>query len=516
MVKKRMYQKIQELRKQGISKAMVSRELNLDRGTVSKYFDMTEADFRDYQKISQNRTKLMDIYADDILDIYRKNEFRKLNMAAVFDCLEEKYGELNCSEKSLRNFIRFLISAGKLTINEKIRLYTKVPELPFGRQMQLDFGQQRTPSGLKIYIFAALLSASRYRYLAFQLSPFRTIDVIHHLLDTFDFFGGVPQELVIDQDAILVVSENRGDIVYTKDFKYFIEEMGLAMYVCRKADPESKGKIENFIKYVKNNFFQTRDFTNIESATASMHKWLSRRANGKISGATRHIPLELIEEERKHLRDIRNSIFRKDYLSKRELRRVDDKSFISFQGSLYSAPVKYRNGSIEIYDTQTALYLFDPNSGKEVSQHVVSPLPGQKIVIKWHFRHTEIKSRDIQEEISCMYDSEQWRQFAVANRKKFSRYVRDQYTDARKYFSEDIDLVILDKALFYCLDNETYSYADLRDAYRFFETEYSDDGAGRVSGNAISTIRIAIPEVVVRKRDMEDYRALLSSVGRPL
>ena len=45
-----------------------------------------------------------------------------------------------------------------------------------------------------------------------------------------------------------------------------IEEMDLSMYLCRKADPESKGKVENSIKYVKRNFLAIRDSTNPEDA----------------------------------------------------------------------------------------------------------------------------------------------------------------------------------------------------------------------------------------------------------
>jgi len=47
--------------------------------------------------------------------------------------------------------------------------------------------------------------------------------------------------MVIDQDNLLVVSENFGDIIYTDQFKHFVEEQEIRMYVCRKADPESKG-----------------------------------------------------------------------------------------------------------------------------------------------------------------------------------------------------------------------------------------------------------------------------------
>ena len=198
----------------------------------------------------------------------------------------------------------------------------KVPELPFGKQMQLDFGQYKCRSGLKLFIFAAVLSASRYKYVTFQDHPFKTKEVIDHLLNCFDYYGGAPEELVIDQDSLMVVSENAGDIIYTDDFRYFIEEQEIGMYVCRGADPETKGKIENVIKYVKYNFFNTRDFLNIDEANKSVFKWLERRANGKISQVTSQIPAILIESEREHLRPVRNSIFRKGSLIGREERLV--------------------------------------------------------------------------------------------------------------------------------------------------------------------------------------------------
>ena len=65
---------------------------------------------------------------------------------------------------------------------------------------------------------------------------------------------------MIDQDKLMVVSENAGDIIYTKDFKYFLQETGLEMYVCRKADPETKGKVENLVGYVKGNHLSVRSF----------------------------------------------------------------------------------------------------------------------------------------------------------------------------------------------------------------------------------------------------------------
>lgn len=243
MVTKTMYQKILKFKKKGYSKARISKKMKIDPATVAKYYSMSEKEYRQYSNSLMYRDKAFDEYRDDILEVYEQNDYRKLPMSAVYDYLEEKHGELPVTEKTLRNYIGYLIEMNQLELKENTRVYMKVPELPFGKQLQIDFGEYSTASGLKLYMFASVLSASRYKYVAFQAKPFTTLDLIGHLLDCFDYIGGMPEELVIDQDNVMVVSENHGDIIYTKDFSYFTEEMGLRMYVCRKADPETKGKV---------------------------------------------------------------------------------------------------------------------------------------------------------------------------------------------------------------------------------------------------------------------------------
>jgi transposase len=83
------------------------------------------------------------------------------------------------------------------------------------------------------------------------------------------------------------------------------------MYVCRVADPETKGKIENLVKYVKNNFLCARDFKDVNEVNESVSRWLKRRANGKISQATKQIPAVIIEKEREKTgRDSQRGILR--------------------------------------------------------------------------------------------------------------------------------------------------------------------------------------------------------------
>ena len=61
-----------------------------------------------------------------------------------------------------------------------------------------------------------------------------------------------------NQASIVCVSENAGDIIYTYEFEKFRQECGLSIRMCRGADPESKGKIENVVKYIKGNFLSHR------------------------------------------------------------------------------------------------------------------------------------------------------------------------------------------------------------------------------------------------------------------
>jgi len=88
-------------------------------------------------------------------------------------------------------------------------------------------------------MFAAIISASRYRYVAVQDHLFQTLEVIIRLLDCFAYIGGRPEELVIDQDRLMVVSENSGEIIFIKQFKSFVQEQELRMLVCRKAYSQS-------------------------------------------------------------------------------------------------------------------------------------------------------------------------------------------------------------------------------------------------------------------------------------
>src|SRR5690625_1230111 len=192
------------------------------------------------------------------------------------------------------------------------RAYEAVPNLPLGFQAQVDFGQtwQKNDQGqsVKLYVVAFVLSNSRYKYKEWLDRPFTTKDLIEAHKNAFHAFGGKPKEIVYDQDNIIIVSENSGDIIYTKQFEAYRREETFQVYACRGYDPESKGKIENVIGFIKNSFAKHRVYTTLDDWNEQGKQWLKRRGNGKVHNTTKKKPIDVFQVEKHYLRPVKQLI----------------------------------------------------------------------------------------------------------------------------------------------------------------------------------------------------------------
>jgi hypothetical protein len=141
MINKIMFKQVQTFKRQGYSKSAIVKALEMDPRTVAKYFAMEEEAYRAYRREHLFRDKAFDDLRGEILEVYEANGFRRLQVSSVYDYLDEKYGVLPGNEQALRNYVAFLIKTDSLRLDENVRLYTKVPQLPFGQQMQADFGR---------------------------------------------------------------------------------------------------------------------------------------------------------------------------------------------------------------------------------------------------------------------------------------------------------------------------------------------------------------------------------------
>jgi transposase len=162
--------------------------------------------------------------------------------------LKESYPELpKVSQKTVFNFVSRVRRKHNIPYIKTPRPYEVVEELPYGKQGQVDFGEYNMRNTLgkrvKVYFFAYILSRSRFKFVWFTDRPFTSVLTVEAHEKAFGYTGGIPEQIVYDQDRVLVVSENGGDIILTDTFKSYCLERSFSLYFCRKSDPESKGKV---------------------------------------------------------------------------------------------------------------------------------------------------------------------------------------------------------------------------------------------------------------------------------
>lgn len=509
--KRKMYKRIRELKAKGMTNTEIARETGCDLKTVKKYAVMPPDQYEQYLRGTKDRTKALEPFAEEILAIYARNGNRRLTVSSVYDCLEETHERFKQTQRTLRNFVGYLVDTGRLVYSTAKRPYVATLDPEAGRQLQVDFGEWVCPSGLKIHIFSAVLSLSRYKFVAFQGREFNTEDVIRHLLAAFEFFGGVPAELVIDQDSTMVVRESQGEVDFTAKFSIFLEEMGLSVYVCRKADPESKGKIEAVIAFVKKNFLAARDFATVEEANERVRSWLRRRANGKLCAATRRIPHEVFEgEERERLRPLRASIFSPG-AGEKEDRPVDKLGEILVSGCKYPVPDEYRDRTVKVMVTEERVIVLDRVTGETVADHPKAAPGTPRVHDQRRHASRKLKREEAKAEMIGWHPGENWRRFVEANFARYGRHFRDQAALAGKSLRTGIDVEILEHALRYCLERDTVGMNQLADTYRHWQ--HLVETARRVEHPLPSPLsgksRRVAPVVAVRP--LSSYTALIAA-----
>jgi len=106
--------------------------------------------------------------------------------------------------------------------------------------------------------------------------------LIRGLESAFEFFGGVPQELLFDQMRSVVLSDERlggSGLIMNAEFVRFSAHWGFRPRACRPYRARTKGKVERPIRYVRQSFFYGRTFLNDEDLNTQSEHWLHRICN---------------------------------------------------------------------------------------------------------------------------------------------------------------------------------------------------------------------------------------------
>lgn len=284
MIDRRTILEIIELKELGFSKRSIARQLQLDRGTVAKYL----ADDQPVSKSRAARKSKLDQYiamieemVDECPDVKAPVVLQRIS-AKGFD------GQITI----VRDFLRQLRGRRK-TRQPFIRFETKP-----GEQVQVDWGHFPGISydgcTRKLYALAVVEGYSRMLYVHFSHSQEQS--ALHRgLLGAFRYFGGVPSELVVD-NMLTAVTERVGSIIrFNEAFLEFLSTFGIRPHACTIRSPYEKGKVENSIKYLRNNFWPLRNFTDLEDVRHQVHHWLANVANVRKHATTGKRPVDMLQ-----------------------------------------------------------------------------------------------------------------------------------------------------------------------------------------------------------------------------
>lgn len=504
-----MYSRIKDLERKGFTERQTARILKINRKTVAKYRAMSLDEYMDYLTANRKLSSLDDL-RPVILDwLYA---FPSMSSAQVLDWILENYPEKAASERTVSRYVHNLRLDYGIPKSAPGRSYEAMDELPMGHQMQLDFGVKNMPlpdrqGSRKVYFVGMVLTHSRYKWGYFQTRPFTSGDLVRAMIQGFKFFGGIPKEIAVDQDSIIVVSENKGDIIFTHEFEQFKSQMGLNIWVCHKADPESKGMVESTVKFVKSNFLANRFFMEEAYLNEAFLAWLKRTGNAKVHGTTKKVPAQVFELEREHLRAVQSKIYN---LSPSIMRSVRKDNTILYNSNRYSLPqgTYTKHPEVTVSATQDELAIYDAFGDNLLAKHSISALRGTLIKLTEHRRDKSVSLEKLENQILEGLESptsSQWQGYLRMIRERKPRYYRDHLTLLRQ-LTQELPLPVLEEALLYCAERELYSINDLKSA-----AEYIGHQATVVQPPLLEIQPITNPTIVnlsTQKRKLSDYQYL--------
>ncbi|MFC4736279.1 IS21 family transposase [Bacillus daqingensis] len=428
------YAEVRKLQDLGFSINAIAKKLKMSRNTVKEYIGMEPEEFEDFLVSLRTRSKKLDPFRDEILKWLQ--EHPDLTGAQVYDWLEERMQFNETAENTVRNYVKELREIYHIPKTVRQREYASIPESFPGQQAQVDFGQtvvETKADGRKhLYFIAFILSHSRYKYVEWLDRPFRTSDVVRCHENAFVYYEGMPVEMVYDQDALLAVSENAGDLILTAAFTKYQAARGFQIYLCRKNDPESKGKVEQVVKFVKHNFSKHRLFETLDNWNDACLAWLDRTGNHKVHHNIKKRPSEVHALEKQHLRNVSTSYLFEEALPITITRNIQKDNVVRYLQNRYSVPSgTYQETSankayLQVTDDQTLVIRLKP-TGPILAQHALSLEKGLVISDPLHREKKESTRSLLVHQLTEAFSDKtgiQW--FIEALSEKYPRHLVDQ------------------------------------------------------------------------------------------
>lgn len=263
-------------------------------------------------------------------------------------------------------FYRYLKYRKAQQIIIKYKPSTRFETSP-GEQAQVDWGSfgkiEVNGRQERLYCFVYLLGYSRFPYIEFTIKQNQqTLQECH--INAFDTVG-IPRTIIYDNMKTVVLQRDRlpnssQNIHYNPSFLEFARYYGFKVEATPPYWPRAKGKVEAFIKYVRNDFMQGmqfgKDFFSLEELNEKAKHWLQNEANVRFHKTTGERPMDLWKKEKRFLRfPVKLPRYKTSPFVER---RVTKDGFVEYKKNFYSVPIQY---------TRKKVYLREKNENGRVA-----------------------------------------------------------------------------------------------------------------------------------------------------
>lgn len=480
--------KIQECKESGLSKTATAKRLKTDRGTIAKYWDTINP----FQKESYKRPSKIDPYQDYI--IARLKKWPELSAERIYQEIKEQ--GYNGANRTVRRHIAKLRP-------HKTREYKPYETLP-GEQAQIDWGHfgciiedgQRK----KLYAFVFCLSWSRVLYIEFITSLNMAVfnGCLHRALK---YINGVPSTILFD-NAKTVVSERVGTAVrFNPDLLRSALAYGFTPKACWVNDPESKGKVESNVKYVKRGFFYAREFDGLEHLNNQAKEWLSEIANARVHGTTGYVPHDQLMEEQAYLKEM--PLIERP-LPIIESRKATKTALISVGANKYSVPAKLARKTVHFRRHEHKIEILDSKiNGNIIAEHELVSGRNQSVINDTHYPEHSKPNKRPRNALQARFEA--LAPLAAQYLQELSRrregHLRDQMQNiialGEQYRPEEINA-----AMERALEFGAISYATLKAIIKK-QTKAPQSLPGNPKGKI--RLELDVPKVQVQRRDTSYY-----------
>jgi transposase len=253
-------------------------------------------------------------------------------------------------------------------------------ETPPGEEAQVDFGRAgllvdpRDGVRKKAWVFVMTLSWSRHQYAAFVFDQEVATWLRCHR-QAFEWFGGVPRRVVVDNLKAAIVRAAFHDPVVQRAYRECAEHYQFLIAPCRPATPQHKGKVEQGgIHYLTRNFLAGRTLPPHDEANLLLLAWCRETAGRRIHGTTKERPLERFTAvEQAALQALPPAPYA---LTTWKRAKLHPDCHVVFAGAFYSAPHRLIGQTLWVRAADTTVTLFHEHEA--IASHPRALRPGER------------------------------------------------------------------------------------------------------------------------------------------